>query len=51
MAKISVTKENIKTIVAAHDTYWDDRKPTLYKHKRAYETRMWESMKIGRAHV
>ena len=51
MAKISVTKENIKMIVAAHDKYWEDRKPTIYKHKRAYETRMWESMNWDKSQI
>lgn len=51
MAKISVTKENIKTIVQTHDQYWDDRKPDLYKHKRAYETRFWEDMNNDRTQI
>jgi hypothetical protein len=51
MAKISVTKENIKTIVQTHDQYWDDRKPDLYKHKRAYETRFWDDMNNDRTQI
>jgi hypothetical protein len=42
MPKISVTKENIHQIVDAHDRYWDDEKSSLYKYKRAYETRFWD---------
>jgi hypothetical protein len=42
MPKISVTKENIHQIVDAHDRYWDDDQSSLYKYKRAYETRFWD---------
>lgn len=51
MAKISVTKENIHQIVNAHDTYWDDRKGALYKYKRAYETRFWDSEQSDRSQI
>ena len=51
MPKISVTKENIKQIVAAHDKHWDDIKPELYKYKRAYECRMWDDELVDRSQI
>jgi len=51
MPKISVTKENIKTIVSAHDTHWEEQKPTLYKYKRAYETRFWSNELYDRSQI
>ena len=51
MPKISVTKENIHQIVAAHDKYWDDAKSALYKYKRAYETRFWDDELVDRSQI
>lgn len=51
MPKISVTRENMKQIVTAHDKYWDDRKPELYKYKRAYETRFWDDELYDRTQI
>ena len=51
MPKISVTKENIKKIVDTHDKYWEDRKPDLYKFKRAYETKFWDDQKNDRSQI
>jgi hypothetical protein len=51
MPKISVTKENIHQIVDAHDRYWDDEKSSLYKYKRAYETRFWDDEQYDRTQI
>lgn len=51
MPKISVTKENIHQIVDAHDKYWDDEKSSLYKYKRAYETRFWDDEQYDRTQI
>ena len=43
--KYDIKPKTIKTILEAHDTYWDKHKKELYQYKCAYETEFWDNQR------
>ena len=45
--KYDIRPKTIKTILEAHDAYWDEHKRELYQYKSAYDTDFWDKERLN----
>ena len=45
--KYEIRPKTIKTILEAHDKYWEEHKRELYQYKSAYDTDFWDKERLG----
>ena len=45
--KYDIKPKTVKTILEAHDNYWDKHRKELYQYKCAYETEFWDNSRLN----